>query len=264
MDSTREHYQNAIVEVEEESLVEHEETALTGGTLSDHLDDLRRQLIKSVFVFISFLIFAFATINWWLPFVTRGNELVVLGPFQVIKLYTSICVILSLGLSLPFLIHFIWTFVKPGLNLKEIRFLGLYAPAMFILFLTGVAFGYYIVNPLSYQFLINIGAMNFDVMISASEYVHFLIITTVPIGFLFEMPIIVMFLNSVGVLTAATLTKIRKWSYLVIAVVSALITPPDFISQLIVLVPMALLYELSIFLVRQMEARREKAVNLEG
>ncbi|MBY0123044.1 twin-arginine translocase subunit TatC [Bacillus sp. S/N-304-OC-R1] len=240
------------------------EKAGNGGTLSDHLGDLRRQLIKSIFVFVFFLIFSFATLNWWLPYVTRENDLVVLGPFQVIKLYTSICLTISLGLSLPFLIHFIWQFVKPGLNPKEIRFLGLYAPAMFFLFIVGLAFGYFIVNPLSYQFLIKMGAMNFDVLISASEYVHFLILTTVPLGLLFEMPIIVMFLNSIEVLTANTLRRVRKWSYLVIAIVSALITPPDFISQLIVLAPMALLYELSILLVRQLEAKRDKEINIEG
>lgn len=237
---------------------------ISGGSLSDHLSDLRKQLIKSLSVFVLFLIVSLSTLNWWLPFVTRGHDLVVLGPFQVIKLYTSICVTLSLGMSLPFLIHFMWQFVKPGLHPKEIRFLGLYAPAMLILFMAGLAFGYFIVNPLSYQFLIKIGAMNFDVMISASEYVHFLLITTVPLGLLFELPIIVMFLNSIGVLNSETLKRIRKWSYLIIAVVSALITPPDFISQLIVMAPMALLYELSIFLVKQMEARRGKEVEIEG
>lgn len=256
MDSYNEQKSSAKADVSEK--------AGSRGSLSDHLNDLRRQLIKSVSVFVSFLIFSFATLNWWMPYVTRDNELVVLGPFQVIKLYTSISVTLSLGLSLPFLIHFIWQFVKPGLNSKEIRFLGLYAPAMFFLFIAGLMFGYFIVNPLSYQFLIKMGAMNFDVMISASEYVHFLILTTIPLGLLFEMPIIVLFLNSIGALTADTLIKVRKWSYLVIAIVSALITPPDFISQLIVLVPMAFLYELSIFLVRQLEARREKEVNIEG
>ncbi|QED46656.1 twin-arginine translocase subunit TatC [Cytobacillus dafuensis] len=258
MDPYQEHKANAVAELSQKKI---KEGAIKEGSLTDHLADLRKQLIKSASVFIFFLVIVFSTINWWLPYVTRGNDLVVLGPFQVIKLYTSICVTLSLGLSLPFFIHFIWTFVKPGLNSKEVRFLGIYAPAMFTLFILGLTFGYYVVNPLSYQFLVNFGAMNFDIMVSASEYVHFLIMTTVPLGFLFELPIIVLFLNSIDVLSAAALIKVRKWSYLVIAVVSALITPPDFISQLIVLVPMALLYEMSIYLVRRIEIRREKQSN---
>src|SRR5699024_3300285 len=177
------------------------------------------------------------------------------GPFQVVKLYTSISVTLALGFSLPFLIHFIWQFVKPGLKTNEVRYLGLYAPIMFGLFISGIAFGYFIVNPLSYQFLMNFGAMNFDVIVSAQEYVHFLIMTTIPIGFLFELPIVAMFLASIGLLTAEAMRNGRKWAYLFIAILSAIITPPDFISQIIVLIPVALLYEASIHIIKKIEAR---------
>ncbi|MFS0645450.1 twin-arginine translocase subunit TatC [Siminovitchia sp. 179-K 8D1 HS] len=232
-------------------------------SLVEHLTDLRKQLMKSAIVFILFLIVVFSTINKWFPYVTKGNGLVVFGPFQVVKFYTSICVTLALGLSLPFLVHFLWQFVKPGLKPNEIRFLGLYSPVMFLLFIGGVAFGYFIVHPLSYHFLMKVGAENFDVMVSAQEYVHFLIMTTIPLGFLFELPIIAMFLASIGLLTKERMKMARKWSYLVIAVVSALITPPDFISQLMVLIPMALLYETSIYVVGKMEANRNMKESVE-
>lgn len=240
-----------VEEMEEEKL--HE---VSNETLTDHLSDLRKQLIKSALVFLFFLIVVFSTMNKWFPIVTKGNDLVVFGPFQIVKFYTSISVTLALGLSLPFLIHFMWQFVKPGLKKNEVRYIGLYSPIMFLLFVIGVAFGYFVVNPLSYHFLMNFGAMNFDIIVSAQEYVHFLLITTIPLGFLFELPIIAMFLASIGVLTSETMKNIRKWSYLVIAIFSALITPPDFISQLIVLIPMVLLYEVSIFIVKKMESRQ--------
>lgn len=227
-------------------------------TLIDHLGDLRKQLIKSIFVFAFFLVLVFSTLNFWFPYIVKGNELVILGPLEVIKFYTSISATMALGLSLPFLIHFLWQFVKPGLEETEARFLGLYSPAMLILFLLGISFGYFIVNPLSYQFLIGLGAANFDVMISANEYIHFLIMTTIPLGLLFEMPILALFLSSIGVLTSVSMKKVRKWSYLGLAIVSALITPPDFLSQLLVLVPMAGLYEASILIVKKMEARNER------
>lgn len=225
-------------------------------TLIDHLGELRKQLIKSLFVFAFFLIVVFATLNFWFPYVVKGHDLVILGPLEVIKFYTSISVTLALGLALPFLCHFIWQFIKPGLKEEETKFIGLYSPAMLLLFVGGVAFGYFIVNPLSFQFLVGLGAANFAVMISASEYIHFLIMTTIPLGLLFEMPIVALFLSSIGVLTSVSLKKVRKWSYLVLAIVSALITPPDFISQLLVLIPMALLYEASIYIVRKMEMRK--------
>lgn len=225
-------------------------------TLVDHLGELRKQLIKSAFVFLFFLLLVFSTLNFWFPYVVRGHDLVILGPLEIIKFYTSISVTLALGLSLPFLSHFLWQFVKPGLKEEESRFLGLYSPVMLLLFILGIAFGYFILNPLSYQFLVGLGAANFAVMISASEYVHFLIMTTVPLGLLFEMPIVALFLSSIGILSSVSMKKVRKWSYLVLAIVSALITPPDFISQLLVLIPMALLYEASIYLVKKMEAKK--------
>ncbi|MBT2570612.1 twin-arginine translocase subunit TatC [Planococcus sp. ISL-110] len=233
-----------------------EEPAIQVETLVDHLGDLRKQLIKSALVFLFFLLVVFSTLNFWFPYIVKGNNLIILGPLEVIKFYTSISATLALGLSLPFLIHFIWQFVKPGLEEKEARFLGLYSPVMFLLFVLGIAFGYFIVNPLSFQFLIGMGMANFDVMISANEYIHFLIMTTVPLGLLFEMPIIALFLSSIGVLTSVSMKKVRKWSYLVLAIVSALITPPDFLSQLLVLVPMAGLYEASIFIIKKTEDRK--------
>lgn len=224
-------------------------------SLVTHLTDLRKQLVKSIVVFLIFLIAVFSSINIWFPYITRGHQLVILGPLEVVKFYMLISTSLAFGLSLPFLCHFLWQFAKPGLNEQESRFLSLYSPIMFLLFLMGVSFGYFVVNPLSYQFLVSLGAVNFNVMVSAQEYVSFLLMTTMPIGLMFELPIVALFLAMLGLLTADNMKKVRKWSYLVIAIVSALITPPDFISQLLVLIPMALLYEVSIYLVKVTERR---------
>jgi sec-independent protein translocase protein TatC len=225
-------------------------------TLVDHLGELRKQLIKSAFVFFFFLIVVFSTINYWFPFVVKGHDLVILGPLEVIRFYTSISMTLALGFSLPFLCYFLWQFVKPGLKEEEAKFIGLYSPVMLFLFLIGIAFGYFVVNPLSYDFLLGLGAVNFAVMISASEYIHFLIITTVPIGLMFELPIVALFLSTIGLLTSSTMKSIRKWSYLVIAIIAAVITPPDFLSQFIVMIPMVILYETSIYLIKRIEAKK--------
>lgn len=232
-----------------------EEIIKTEPSVVDHLTDLRKQIVKSVFVFILFFIAVFSTINIWFPYISRGHRLVVLSPLEVVSFYMSISMALAFGLSLPFLSHFIWKFVKPGLTEKESRFFGLYSPVMFVLFLLGLLFGFFIVNPLSYNFLTSLGAINFDVMISANEYARFLLLTTMPIGLLFELPMVAMFLASIGLLTVDTLKKVRKYSYVALAIISALITPPDFISQLIVLIPMILLYEVSIRLVARIEKR---------
>ena len=222
----------------------------------DHIFELRKQLIKSVIVFLVLFIIVFSTINFWLPLITKGHKLVILGPLEVIKSYTSISATLSLGLSLPLICNFLWQFAKPGLYEREQKFIGLYSPIMLILFLFGLAFGYFVVNPMSYHFLIGLGEKNFDMLITATDYIHFLIMTTVPIGLLFELPVVALFLSSISILTSETMKNIRKWSYVIMGVVSALITPPDFISQLLILVPMIGLYELSIFIVRKAEEKR--------
>ncbi|MBW9234601.1 twin-arginine translocase subunit TatC, partial [Leptospira santarosai] len=147
-------------------------------------------------------------------------------------------------------------FVKPGLNYTESRFIGLYSPLMLVLFIVGISFGFFVVNPLSYQFLINIGEVNFEVMVSANEYIHFLLMTTVPLGLLFELPIIAMFLSAIGVLTSENMKKVRKWSYVILAIISTTMTPPDFISDFMVLIPMILLYEISIIIVMKLERKQ--------
>jgi sec-independent protein translocase protein TatC len=252
--------EQAIKEVKEIQSEPEENDAENNASLVDHLTDLRKQLIKSIFTFLLFFIVVFVTINLWFPYVTRGHELIVLGPLEVVKFYMSISTALSVGLALPFLCHFLWQFVKPGLNERESQFLSLYSPIMFLLFLGGITFGYFIVNPLSYNFLVSLGAMNFNVMVSAQEYASFLLMTTVPLGLLFELPIVAMFLATIGLLTADSMKKVRRWSYLSLAIISALITPPDFISQLIVLIPMALLYEISIYIVGRSEQRTSTPV----
>ncbi|WOV83761.1 twin-arginine translocase subunit TatC [Sporosarcina jeotgali] len=234
--------------------VEGEDSNLVG-----HLTELRKQLIKSIVVFLLFFIAAFSTINVWFPYITRGHKLIVLSPMEVISFYTTISAALAFGLSVPFLCHFLWQFVKPGLNERESRFLSLYSPAILILFVAGLAFGYYVVNPLSYNFLVELGKANFDVMVSAQEYARFLLLTTMPIGLLFELPVVALFLSAIGVLTSGSMKKVRKWSYVVLGVISALITPPDFFSQLIILIPMIGLYEASIYLVTRTEKRMAAA-----
>ncbi|REB05615.1 twin-arginine translocase subunit TatC [Sporosarcina sp. BI001-red] len=245
--------ENGIIPPEETK----DETEDEGGdsNLVEHLSELRKQLIKSIVVFLVFFIAAFSTINVWFPYITHGYTLIVLSPMEVISFYTTISAALAFGLSVPFLCHFLWKFVKPGLNEKESRFLSLYSPAILILFVAGIAFGYFVVNPLSYNFLVKLGSMNFDVMVSAQEYARFLLITTMPIGLLFELPVVALFLSAIGILTSGSMKKVRKWSYVVLGVISALITPPDFFSQLIILIPMIGLYEASIFLVTRTEKR---------
>lgn len=224
--------------------------------MATHFMELRREIFKSLIVFFIFFIAAFSTINIWFPHVTRGFKLIVLSPIEVISFYTMVSASLALGFSIPFICYFLWQFVRPGLKEEEWKFIHLYAPIIFLLFIVGLSFGYFILHPLSYNFLMKLGQINFDMMISAKEYARFLLLTTMPIGLLFQLPIVTLFLATIGILTSESMKKVRKWSYIILGVVSAVITPPDFISQLIILIPMIALYEASIFIVIRKEKKK--------
>src|SRR5699024_5786128 len=250
---------NKKVPVEDPEEPEDKKSGLSAywDGMVEHIVDLRKQIIKSLVVFFIFFIAVFSTINIWFPYVTRGYKLIVLSPIEVISFYTMIAASLALGLSIPFICYFIWQFVKPGLKEEEWGFISFYAPVIFLLFIFGLLFGCFIVNPLSYNFLMKLVQINFDMMISAKEYARFFLMTTMPIGLMFQLPIVTLFLSSIGVLTSETMKKVRKWSYIILAIVSALITPPDFISQLIILIPMIALYEISLFIVVRKEKKKE-------
>src|SRR5699024_11379937 len=132
---------------EEDTNKSTEETKKGAGednpSILEHLTELRKQLIKSIIVFLLVFVAVFSTINIWFPYITKGNKLIVLSPMVVISFYTSISAMLAFGLTVPLLCHFLWQFVKPVLNENENRFFSLYSPVNLLLFLSGIAFGYY-------------------------------------------------------------------------------------------------------------------------
>lgn len=217
-------------------------------TVLEHFTELRKILLWSAcffaLLFVTFLVFMPKV----LPLLSKGYEIVLMGPLDVIRFYTGVAGALALGLTTPFMGYQIWKFVKPGLTPTESRVTLTYVPAISLSFLTGIAFGYFIVFPVLFKFLMNLGEQSFDVLITAREYFLFLLTSTLSLGFLFELPIVMVFLTSMGIITPTKLKQVRKYAYILLAVISALITPPDFISQILVLTPLIILYELGIFL----------------
>lgn len=226
--------------------------------LMDHILDLRAVVIKSALVVVLWFIIIFATVSWWFPYVSKGANIVVLGPFEVIRFYLQTSVSISLGLSVPFICWFLWGFMKPGLVERETAFIKSSLPGMLFLFVAGLLFGYFVVHPISYFFLISLGEKNFDVIVTADEYMAFLLMTTIPFGLIFQLPVVILFLNYIGLLNAETMVKIRKYVYFGLLVVTALIMPPDVFTHLITLAPMIALYEVSIVLIRRREKKQQK------
>ena len=152
------------------------------ATLIEHISDLRSMLIKSAVAFVFFFMLIFLTIQYWFPYLTKGHELIVRGPFEVIRFYIRTSGALGIGLSLPFICYFVWQFMRPGLVEKgrpipEVLFSD-HVPAV----PCGTFLRYFVVHPISYFFLIQMGEENFDVLVTADEYMSFLLMTTMPFG----------------------------------------------------------------------------------
>jgi sec-independent protein translocase protein TatC len=152
----------------------------------------------------------------------------------------------------------LWMFVKPALKPIERKITLSYIPALFILFIVGISFGYFIIFPMVLEFLVKMGADMFVTNFTAEKYFRFLMNMTLPFGVLFELPAVVMFLTSLGIINPFVLTKIRKYAYFVLILIAIVITPPDFMSDFVVTLPLLLLYEISINLSKIVYKKRLK------
>ena len=256
----------------------------------DHLEELRWHLIRSViailivaivaFIFKDFifdvLLFGpkqkdFVTYRWFcsmsqtlgqgnsfcideLPFRIQSRTMA--GQFSA-HLWTSI--LAGFILAFPYIIFEFWKFISPGLYEKERKNARGFIFIASMLFFIGVLFGYYIVTPLSINFLGNYSVSSeifndFDL----SSYIGLLRASVLAAGIIFELPIIVYFLTKVGIITPEFLRKNRKISLVVVLSLSAIITPPDIASQIIVSIPILILYEVSILISRIVISKQDQ------
>ncbi len=188
-----------------------------------------------------------------IPFIVQSRTMA--GQFSA-HIWTSITA--GFILAFPFILWEIWKFIKPGLYPKERKSAKSFIIISSFLFFLGVLFGYYVITPLSINFL---GAYRVadevHSNIDLSSYIGLLRASVLSAGLIFEMPIIIYFLTKMGLVTPEFLKKYRKYALVLVLILSALITPPDVISQVIVAIPMMILYQVSITISRII-IRKEK------
>lgn len=175
------------------------------------------------------------------------------GQFST-HLWTSITV--GFILAFPFILWEFWKFISPALYEKERKYAVAFMVSTSILFFIGVLFGYYLITPLSINFLGNYqisAVVKND--IDLASYLSLVKTTALSCGLVFELPIIIYFLSKIGLVTAAFLRNYRRYAYVIILIVAAIVTPPDVVSQVIVTIPLIILYEISILI----SARMNKA-----
>jgi sec-independent protein translocase protein TatC len=215
-----------------------------------HLDEMRRRLIRVLLTFLVSVCAAFLYVRDIYGWLVSGMErkLVILGPSDVVWVYFMIAGVVAVAVTIPVAAYQIWKFVKPALSAREQKATMLFIPSLTILFMLGVSFGYFILFPMVLSFMDKMAAEDFQALYTAEKYFSFMLHMTLPFGFLFEMPAVVMFLTRLGILNPLRLAKMRKVAYFVLVIVAVVITPPDIMSDIIVIVPLFLLYEVSITL----------------
>lgn len=173
-----------------------------------------------------------------------------------VHLWTSITV--GFIIAFPYIIWEFWRFISPGLYEKERKAAGSFITVSSLLFFTGVLFGYYIIVPLSINFLGNYSISDvIERNIKIDSYISLVRSSLLASGFIFELPIIIYFLSKIGLITPQFLKKYRKHALVLVLILSAIITPPDVVSQIIVAIPILFLYEVSIF-ISKVVVKKEK------
>ncbi|MFC7370327.1 twin-arginine translocase subunit TatC [Fictibacillus iocasae] len=234
--------------------------------LTEHLGELRKRILITLGAFLVFFSFAFYFVediyNWLIR--DLDQKLAILGPSDILWVYFMISGVAAIALTIPIAAYQTWLFVKPALGKKEQRITLSYIPALFLLFISGLSFGYFVVYPMVLQFLMKLSAGHFEVFFTSEKYFSFVVNLTLPFGFLFEIPLIVMFLTSIGILNPVMLAKSRKIAYFGLILVSITITPPDFVSDFLVTIPLLFLYEVSITISKIMYKKKQKLMQAEA
>jgi sec-independent protein translocase protein TatC len=167
-----------------------------------------------------------------------------------------IAIIGGLVLAMPYLLYEIYRFIKPALKSSEKKYSFLVIGFSSSLFFSGVLFGYYILSPISVNFLANYSLSDsIERNFKVSSVINFISLLTLGAGIIFELPIVVYFLSKIGLLTAETMKKYRRLAIIIILIISAVITPPDVMSQIILTFPILILYEIGIVIARKVSPK---------
>lgn len=221
----------------------------------EHLDEIRSRLIRSGIALIVVMalcaLFADTLVNEVLiaPLKNSSDTVVLqnLVPYGQISLYLQVIFFSGFILAFPFLVHQIWQFVLPGLKQKERSATRFVIAFISLSFFAGVAFGYFIFMPISLKFFAGFGTPLIENNIAVQDYVSFFIGALLTAGLVFELPFISYILSKIGLLTPAFMRFYRKHAIVTLLILAAVVTPStDVVTQLVIAVPMILLYEVSI------------------
>jgi len=212
-----------------------------------HYEELRSRLIKSIISVLVAACLFYMIVDKVFAFVIKPvGKLVFTAPGEAFIARITLTLFGGLFLALPVILYQIWRFVAAGLREHEAKYVRIFAPCSFVLFIIGALFAYCIAVPISIRFLLSFSNDLIIPMITVKNYISFVGTMLLAFGIVFELPLVLMFLTKIGIATPAFLAQRRKYAIVIILALSALITPPDFVTQLIMAVPLIILYEAGI------------------
>jgi sec-independent protein translocase protein TatC len=223
-------------------------------TIIEHLDELRSRLVICVIavavttiVSLFFVQHIFDILKGPAP---EGFQLIYTEMTEMLTTYFKVAIMTGVALALPVIVYQVLRFVAPALTMNEKRYFIFLLPGVLVAFAIGVAFGYFLVVPLTVKYLLTFSGVATP-FIKVGNYVGFIATMLFWIGLSFESPIVIFFLAKMRIVTPKKLASYRKYAIVLIFIVAAIITPsPDPISQSIVAIPLLALYEIGILLAR--------------
>ncbi len=232
---------------------------------SDHLEELRKRLIIcliaigigfSISYFFAEHIFKFlaAPLYAQLP---GGSTFIFTGLTDAFFTYIKLSFFTGIFFATPIILYQIWGFVAPGLYEHEKRYVGPFIILGTLLFMAGITFGYFVVFPVAFKFFVSYTTDSIKILPSIKEYLSFSCMFLLAFGAIFEIPIFLFFLVKMGVVSEKQLRSNRKYAILLAFVVAAILTPtPDVVNQTLMAVPIIVLYEISLILIKLLVKKR--------
>jgi sec-independent protein translocase protein TatC len=242
-----------------------EDESLAEGTLLSHLIELRSRLLKIavavVLVFVALLPFStriFTLVSEPLREVLPGGAMIATQVASPLLTPFKMTFFVSLFIAMPVVLYQVWAFVAPGLYKKEKRFAMPLLASSIILFYMGIAFAFFVVFPLMFNFFTAVAPEGVEVQTDISQFLDFITTIIFAFGIAFEVPIATVLVVWTGLTSPAKLSKARPYVFLMAFIVGMFLTPPDVISQTLLAVPVYLLYELGIFMSKVFAIREEE------
>ncbi len=229
--------------------------------LIDHISELRKRLIIIGFLILAGSLISYKYIQTIVDIIilpAENLEFIYLSPPELFMAYIKIALLMGVVVSLPLTLGQVWIFVKPGLKKKEKKYIIFSLLMGLVFFGVGVVFAYFVIVPLTIKFFVQVQVDQITPLFSFENYIGFVLSLLLSFGLVFELPLLISLLSILGLIKTETLKKYRKVVIIVIFTLSAVLTPPDVLSQVLMGVPMLGLFELGITSAARIEKIKEK------